>query len=131
MVIPDAARAVLQKPLVVRMAVNDPDGYPHVVPVWYGLDGDDIMIFGYYNTRKIDYIKADPRGSVQIGGDMGNDGYLFKGEFKLEDDSDYKWARTITYAYEADRANADKLLAEWTANKLFLLRLVVNKVSKV
>jgi len=99
--------------------------------VWFGLDGDDIMIFGYYNTRKIDFIKANPKGSVQIGGEMGNDGFLFKGEFTLEEDVDNQWAKKITYAYEADRANADKLLAEWTANKLFLVRLVVNKVIKV
>jgi general stress protein 26 len=131
MLLPDAARAVLQKPLVVRMAVNDPEGYPHVVPVWFGLDGDDLMIFGFYNTRKIGYIKADPRGSVQIGGELGNDGYLLKGTYALETDIDNQWAKKITYAYEADRANADKLLAEWTANKLFLVRFVVNKVMKV
>ena len=81
MLLPDAARVVLQKPLVVRMAVNDPNGYPHVVPVWFGLDGDDLMIFGFYNTRKIDYIQTNTKGSVQIGGDYGNDGYLLKGEY--------------------------------------------------
>ena len=131
MLLPDAARSVLQKPLVVRMAVTDPDGYPHVVPVWFGLDGDDIMIFGFYDTRKIDYIKADPKGSIQIGGDAGNDGYLLKGDYVLESDPEHQWAKTITYAYEASRENADKLLAEWTAKELFLLRFVVNKVIKV
>ena len=131
MVLPDGARTVLQKPLVVRMAVTDPDGYPHVVPVWFGLDGDDIMLFGFQNTRKIDYIQADPKGSIQIGGDFGNDGYLLKGNYIIESDPAHKWAKTITYAYEASRENADKLLAEWTAKPLFLLRFVVNKVIKV
>ena len=131
MQLPDAARTVLQKPLVVRMAVNDPEGYPHVVPVWFGLDGDDLMIFGFHNTRKIDYIQADPKGSIQIGGDFGNDGYLLKGNYVIENDPEHKWAKTITYAYEASRENADKLLAEWTAKQLFLLRFVVNKVVKV
>jgi hypothetical protein len=131
MVLPDGARAVLQKPLVVRMAVNDPNGYPHVVPVWFGLDGDDIMIFGYQNTRKIDYIQANPKGSIQIGGDFGNDGYLIKGDFVIESDPNHKWARSITYAYESNRETADKLLAEWSAQELFLVRLVVNKVVKV
>src|SRR3954453_21810467 len=131
MLLPDAARAVLQKPLTVRMAVNDPNGYPHVVPVWFGMDGDDIMIFGFQNTRKIDYIQTDPKGSMQIGGDMGNDGYLFKGDFKLESDPEHHWARKITYAYEPNRETADKLLEEWTAKELFLVRLVINKVLKV
>ena len=131
MVLPDGARAVLQKPLVVRMAVKDSEGYPHVVPVWFGLDGDDIMLFGFQNTRKIDYIQANPKGSIQIGGDFGNDGYLLKGNYIIESDPDHKWAKTITYAYEASRENADKMLAEWTAKDLFLLRFVVNKVMKV
>jgi general stress protein 26 len=96
MTLPDGARALLQKPLVVRMAVNDPNGYPHVVPVWFGLDGDDLMIFGYQNTRKIDYLQANPKGSVQIGGDNGNDGYLLKGEYSLEPDPDNQWAWKIT-----------------------------------
>jgi general stress protein 26 len=130
MQLPDAARLVLQKPLVVRMAVNDPNGYPHVVPVWFGLDGDDLMIFGFQNTRKIDYLQANPKGSVQIGGDNGNDGYLLKGEYSLEPDPDNQWAWKITSLYESKEL-ADQHMAEWSQQQLFLLRFVVNKVIKV
>ena len=130
MLLPDAARAVLQKPLVVRMAVIDPDGYPHVVPVWFGLDGDDLMIFGFYNTRKIDYLQANPKGSVQIGGDFGNDGYLLKGDFTLENDPEHHWAHRITELYET-KEMADQHMAEWSQQDLFLVRFVVNKVMKV
>lgn len=131
MILPDAARALLQKPLVVRMAVNDPNGYPHVVPVWFTLDGDDVIVFGFKATRKVDYIQADPKGSIQIGGDpSGMEGYLLKGDWSLEDDVDHHWARTITYLYEpAD--NAVKLLAEWTNVGLIVMRLTVTKVIKV
>ena len=125
------ARAILQKPLTVRMAVNDPDGYPHVVPVWFTLDGDDIIVFGFKATRKVDYIRANPKGSIQIGGDpSGTEGYMFKGEFSLEEDTDHYWARTITYLYEP-KDNADKLLEEWIAAGLIVMRLKVNKVLKV
>lgn len=130
MVLPDAARAVLQKPLVVRMAVTDPDGYPHVVPVWFGLDGDDIMIFGYRNTRKISYLQANPKGSVQIGGESGVDGFLLKGNYSLEDDPEHQWAWKITRLYENEEL-AKQHMAEWSQQDLFLVRLVVNKVIKV
>ncbi|MBA3870407.1 MAG: pyridoxamine 5'-phosphate oxidase family protein [Anaerolineae bacterium] len=130
MVLPDAARAVLQKPLVVRMAVTDPDGYPHVVPVWFGLDGDDIMIFGYRNTRKIAFLQANPKGSVQIGGDLGNDGYLLKGDYIVESDPEHLWAWKITRLYETEEL-AKQHMTEWSQQDLFLVRFVVNKVIKV
>ncbi len=131
MLLPDAARALMQKPIIVRMAVNDPNGYPHVVPVWFALDGDDVIIFGFRNTRKVDYIKVNPKGAVQVGGDPAGEGYLLKGDFSLEADVDHRWARTITYAYEPTKESADKMLAEWTNQELVVLRLVVNKVMKV
>lgn len=130
MIWPDCARELLQKPVIVRMAVTDPNGYPHVIPVWFGLDGDDIIIFGYRNTRKVDYIKSNPKGSIQIGGDPAGNGYLIKGDFSIEPDTNHHWARTITYAYET-RETAEKNLAEWMQQELVVLRLVVNKVVKV
>ena len=131
MLLPDAARTLLQKPVIVRMAVIDPDGYPHVVPVWFALDGDDVVVFGFRNTRKVDYIQANPKGSIQIGGDSaGGLGFLLKGDFSLEADVDNRWARAITYAYEPKEA-ADKMLAEWANTELIVLRLVINKVIKI
>ncbi len=131
MILPDAVRALLQKPLVARMAVNDPKGYPHVVPVWYTLDGDDVVVFGFKATRKVDYIQADAKGSIQVGGDpSGTEGYLLKGDFSLEADLDNHWANLITYLYEP-KENADKMLAEWTSTPLIVMRLIVNKVIKV
>ena len=128
----DAVRAVLQKPVIVRMAVIDSNGYPHVVPVWYGLDGDDVIIFGFKATRKVDYIQKNPKGTVQIGGDpAGNDGYMIKGQFSIEADVDHRWAKSITYAYEPNNESADKMLAEWSQQELVVLRLVVDKVIKV
>lgn len=131
MLLSDAARALLQKPVIVRMAVNDPNGYPHVVPVWFALDGEDVIVFGFRNTRKVDYIKANAKGAVQIGGDPAGEGYLLKGQFSLEADVNHHWARTITYAYEPTQESADKMLAEWTNQELVVLRFVVNKVVKV
>jgi general stress protein 26 len=130
MQLPAGARELLQQPVIVRMAVTDPNGYPHVVPVWFGLDGDDIIVFGFKNTRKVDYIKSNPKGSVQIGGDPAGNGYLLKGDFSIEADHDHHWARTITYAYET-RETGEKNLAEWTQQELVVLRLVVNKVVRV
>ena len=99
---PDTAREFLQKPLIARMSTIDPNGYPHTVPVWFELDGDDIVIISVRDTRKVGHIQANPRGSVTIGGDPGDGpGYLVKGEFSIEPDPEDAWVRKMTYRYEA------------------------------
>ena len=47
----DEVRAFLQKPLVARMSTIDQQGYPHTVPVWFKLDGDDVMIIAERSTQ--------------------------------------------------------------------------------
>jgi len=67
----EAGREFLHKPLLARMTTVGPDGYPHTVPVWFMLDGDD-------------------------GG-----GYLLKGDFTIEEDPDDVWMKKLTYRYES------------------------------
>ncbi len=62
-------RTFLQQRLITRMTTIAPDGYPHTVPVWYMLDGDDILLATGYHTRKVKHIRANPRGSLVFGGE--------------------------------------------------------------
>ncbi len=128
--IPENARNLLSQPLIVRITSIDFDGYPHTIPVWFIMDGDQLLITTDRNTRKVDYWKANPKGSIQIGGDVGQDGYLFKGDFAIEEDPDFKWLKKITYAYET-KEEAEKSLAEWTQWDMVILRFTPKKVIKV
>src|SRR5689334_18954481 len=93
-------RELLQKPLTARLATIDKSGYPHVVPLWFDMDGDDIIIVSDRNTRKVDYIALNSKGCVQMGGDAeAGVGYLFKGDLTVEPDPDYKWLRQVTLRY--------------------------------
>ena len=124
-------RAFLQKPLIARMSTIDGDGYPHTVPVWFMLDGDDIVVISDRATRKVRHIQANPRGAVTIGGDPGDGlGYLLKGEFSIEEDPNDVWVRRITYHYE-EREEAEKDIAAWANLDIILLRLRVRAVIKV
>ena len=95
----ETVRKFLKKPPVARMSVIDFDGYPHTVPVVFLLDGDDLVITTVRQTRKVDYIKANPKGSLVVGGDFDDEaGYLLKGEYSLEEDPGHEWIiRTIHY----------------------------------
>lgn len=97
----EEVRAFLQHPFTARLSTVDDHGYPHTVPLWFDLEGDDIVIISDRNTRKIEHIPQRPKGCVQIGGDANDGaGYLFKGTLSVEEIPGYKWLRQVTLRYE-------------------------------
>jgi predicted pyridoxine 5'-phosphate oxidase superfamily flavin-nucleotide-binding protein len=127
-----AVREFLQTPFIARLSTIDDNGFPHTVPLWFDLEGDDIIIISDRNTRKIDHIARNPRGCVQIGGDVNDAaGYLFKGELTAEVDPDYKWLRQVTLRYEPT-AQAERDIELWrTTLDMIIIRLKVQRVIKV
>lgn len=129
--IPEDVRQFLQRPLIARMSTIDPNGYPHTVPVWYMVDGDELVITAPRTTKKIGHIKANPKGCVSIGGapeDGG--GYLFKGEFYITDENMWHWLEKMTILYEGEE-QAAKDLAVWKDWDITLIRMKPEKVIKV
>jgi predicted pyridoxine 5'-phosphate oxidase superfamily flavin-nucleotide-binding protein len=125
-------RTFLEGKLIARLATVDENGYPHVIPLWYAVDGDDIVVMSDTKTRKVSNAHANPRGAIQIGGTPGleEDGYLFQGDFVVEPDVNHVWAERITRRYESP-ARADALLDEWKQDDISVLRLKVRKIIRV
>lgn len=124
-------REFLQKPLIARMSTLDPDGYPHTVPVWFKLDGDDLVVISVRSTRKVGHILANPKGAIAVGGDPGDGGgYLIKGEFSIEPDPEDAWVRQLTYQYEPPE-QAEKDIADWADLDIIVLRLKPKVILKV
>ncbi|MBN1564763.1 MAG: pyridoxamine 5'-phosphate oxidase family protein [Anaerolineae bacterium] len=133
----DAIREILQQPLVARVSTIGPDGYPHTVPVWYILDGDDLVFSSAEDTRKVKNIRANPKGAIAIGGDPQDEigeaytpGYLFQGDFTLAPDPGSAWIRRITlHYYRQDAERADRDVTAW--GELYVVRFTIRKVIKV
>lgn len=124
-------REFLKKPLLARISTIDANGYPHTVPVWFDVDGDDVVFFGERQTAKVGYIQANPKGAVTIGGDSGDGGgYLIKGLLSIEEDPDLHWMKQITYRYES-KEQAEKDIADWSSLDLIVIRLKPERVLKV
>ncbi len=73
---------MLDKPLIARMATADLKCQPHVVPVWFGWDGESLWISSFSNTRKVKELELNPKISVVVdlataGGETK--GVLFEG----------------------------------------------------
>jgi Pyridoxamine 5'-phosphate oxidase len=137
MKLPAEVREALRIPRIARFCVTDRNGYPHCVPLWFDVDGDDIVMISPRETRKVDYVRASPQSSICIGGGederqvLGN-AYLLKGTSVVEDDPDYRFLRQLTYRYDPDRASAEKNIALWRETyDMMVIRLNVEKIIQV
>jgi PPOX class probable F420-dependent enzyme len=97
---PDEARALLASARVARLATADAEGRPHLVPITFAVDGDDIVTAVDHKPkrtsglRRLANIEANPRVSVLA------DHY--------EDDwSRLWWARADGLARVADPGSAE------------------------
>ena len=127
----DEVRTFLKKPLLARLSVIDAAGYPHSVPVWFDVDGDDIVVISTRDTAKVRYLQANPRGALTIGGDSGDGGgYLIKGQLSIVEDPDRRWTKQLTYRYE-DKEQAEKDIAAWVPLDMITIRLKPEQILKV
>ena len=127
----DELREFLSHAHIARMSTIDPNGYPHTVPVWYAIDGDEFVITAPRPTKKLGHIRANPKGCISIGG-APNDGggWMFKGQFYLTDDNMQKWLDEMTYHYETPE-QAAKDLEDWKSLDITLIRMKPEKIIKV
>jgi len=130
MVLPDGARELLQKPVIVRMAVVDQNGYPHVVPVWFVLDGDTVVFTTGENTRKGRDLRRDPRVALCVDDETPPFAFvLMEGTAELVRNAPdlLDWATRIAHrymgagkaaAYGKRNAVDDELLVRVTPTKI-------------
>ena len=124
-------REFLKKPLLARFSTIDTEGYPHSVPVWFDVDGNDIVFISTRDTAKVRYMQANAKGAVTIGGDSGDGGgYLIKGMLTVEEDPGFRWMKQLTYRYES-KEQAEKDIADWSSLDMIIIRLKPERVLKV
>jgi PPOX class probable F420-dependent enzyme len=64
--LPDAVRALLDGPNYAHVATVAPDGAPHSVPVWIGLEGDRVAFLTGPGSRKARNLAHDPRVAISL-----------------------------------------------------------------
>jgi PPOX class probable F420-dependent enzyme len=64
--LPQDVRALFADPNYAHVATVGPDGAPHSVPVWVGLEGDRIVFFTQEGSRKARNLAADPRVAFSL-----------------------------------------------------------------
>jgi PPOX class probable F420-dependent enzyme len=59
-------RAYLEDNKVMQVATMGPRGFPHVVPLWFVIDGDDLVGWTFSKSQKAKNLERDPRATVAI-----------------------------------------------------------------
>jgi PPOX class probable F420-dependent enzyme len=91
-----------------KAGVTRRDGTPHVTPIWFVLDGDDLLFTTYHESIKARVLARDPRLSVCVDDQTPPYSYvMLQAEARLTEDLDElrTWATAIGGRYMgADRA---------------------------
>lgn len=99
---------VLEGTRTGKAGVTRKDGTPHVTPIWFVLDGDDLLFTTYHESIKARVLARDPRLSVCVDDQTPPFSYvMMQAEARLTEDLDElrKWATAIGARYMgADRA---------------------------
>ncbi len=95
--------------LTGKVATVRADGRPHVAPIWFVLDGDDVVFMTHTDTVKGRNLARDGRVSIAVDDQVPPYAFaVIEGTASLIDDLDeaVRWATTIGGRYMgADRAN--------------------------
>lgn len=62
--IPDEYVDLLQRPVVVSLVTQNPDGFPQVTPVWCSYDGELIWVNTEFSRRKAQNMRDNPRVAI-------------------------------------------------------------------
>jgi PPOX class probable F420-dependent enzyme len=62
----DDVRSLLEAPNMVHLATLLPDGSPHSVTIWAGVEGDRIAFFTQRSSQKGRNLAADPRLALSV-----------------------------------------------------------------
>jgi PPOX class probable F420-dependent enzyme len=62
----EEAAAFLAEGRTVTCATNGRDGWPHLMPLWYVLRGEQLWSWTYAKSQKVVNLRRDPRCTLQV-----------------------------------------------------------------
>jgi PPOX class probable F420-dependent enzyme len=88
---PDEVRAFLDEQKTVSVATLGPKGRPHLVPLWYVRDGDELRGWTFAKSQKAKNLERDPHATLQV--ESGVDyaelrGVMLECDVEVERDAD-------------------------------------------
>lgn len=90
----------LSKKYLLNIATVIPDGYPHVVPVWFDYDGKDFLVSTAKKSKKARNLSKTPRAGFSIAEHgLPYDAVVGFGDVSITDDLDGALLRKLAQKY--------------------------------
>jgi PPOX class probable F420-dependent enzyme len=100
---PDECRAfLLERARTAKLATGRADGRPHIAPIWFTLDGDDLLFTTWHTAVKAANIRRDGRLALCVDDDTPPFSYVIvEGTATIsEDPAELRtWATRIAARY--------------------------------
>ena len=89
-----------------KLAVAMKDGHPHVMPIWFVLDGDDLVFTTGADTVKGRWIQSDGRLALCVDEEVAPYAFVHvRGRATVSEDHDelFRWATLIGTRYMGEQ----------------------------
>jgi PPOX class probable F420-dependent enzyme len=113
-----------------KLAVVQADGRPHVTPIWFLIDGNEIVFTTHHGSIKARAIRRDPRATLCVDDQQPMYSYvMIQGDVSLSDDpGDVRhWAALLGARYMGEDRAAEYGARNGVPGEL-LARLRITKV---
>jgi PPOX class probable F420-dependent enzyme len=93
---------MMEQPRTGKVATVRPNGRPHVAPIWFTLDGDQLIFTTWHATAKAANLRHDPRVSICVDDEAPPFAFVkYDGAAEISDDLDElrRWATIIAGRY--------------------------------
>jgi PPOX class probable F420-dependent enzyme len=113
-----------------KIALTRKDGAPHVTPIWFVLEGDELLFNTGKDSLKGRILRRDPRVAICVDDQEPPFSFvIIHGEATLEDDLDdmRKWATTIGGRYMG-KDRGEEFGARNAVPTEYLVRVRITKV---
>jgi PPOX class probable F420-dependent enzyme len=113
-----------------KLATSRADGRPHVAPIWFILDGEDLVFMTGANTVKGKALRRDPRAALSV--DLEQPPYAFvtvEGRVEISEDLEEMLPLSIAIARRyVDEAEAEAFGRRNAVAGELLIRLHPDKI---
>jgi PPOX class probable F420-dependent enzyme len=88
---PDEVATFLAEERTVVCATNGKDGFPHLMPLWFVVRGDELWSWTFAKSQKVRNLERDPRATLQV--EAGSEyhelrGVMLKADVTVHRDTD-------------------------------------------
>lgn len=121
---------LIERPRTASLATIRADGRPHVAPIWFELDGDDLIFTTWHTSVKGQNLRRDPRVSLCVDEETPPFAFvLFEGTATISEDLDELrvWATRIAARYMGSDQAEDYGQRNGVAGEL-LVRVTPTKI---